>query len=153
MLMAKKSNNFEPIQRRVIVKGVLGSSTKTVGEILHEQGTFFMNKPQYQFDQDPFGMDMPYKEFITEDGTHPRLDGRRVRYEFPNGYGASVIQGDMFYTDKDHPYEVCPLYRGKMDYGAIEPDRQDVYPYQTDEELIILLSKLQALPTPQGEEK
>ena len=109
-------------------------------------------KPQYQFDQDPQGMDMPFKEFVIEDGTHPRLEGRRIRYEFPNGYGASVVSGELFHTSEDKPYEVCPLYKSKMDYKALDPNNDDVYPYQSDEDLIIMLAKLQALP-PKGEEE
>ena len=108
---------------------------------------------QFQFDQDPQGMNMPFKEFVIKDAMRDiGKDSRQVVYEFPNGYGLSVVMGELFYTDDEHPYEVCPLYKGKMDYQALDPSNDDVYPRNTDEDLYIMIVKLQALP-PKGEAK
>lgn len=89
---------------------------------------------------------MPFEEFIVDDGMHPRLDGTRTRYEFPNGYGASVISGNLFHTDDEHPYEIGLLNKGKLDYNALGGDMEDVLNYQTEADLMIVLAKLMALP-------
>lgn len=35
-----------------------------------------------------------FKEYIFIDEEHEIFKGRMVRYRFPNGYGASVIEGE-----------------------------------------------------------
>lgn len=108
--------------------------------------------------------EMPFKEFIVMDKEHEigkndirqelktlafnfgDLESRRVRYEFPNGYGASVIMGELFHTSKDCPYEIGLLHHGKLDYRALGEDTDDVLGYQTDADLMIVLAKLMALP-------
>ena len=109
---------------------------------------------QWKLDKDPQGSGLPFKEYVVQDQAHALLDnvGRRIRYEFNNGYGLSVVMGDLFYTDKGRPYEICPLLHGKLDYKAIDPNNEDIYPYQTDEDLMIMIAKLIALP-PKGESK
>lgn len=52
---------------------------------------------------------MNKQEYVLREGAHPRLEGSQTVYKFPNGYGASVITGELFYTDADHPYEVAVL--------------------------------------------
>ena len=115
-----------------------------------------INKSIYRFNQDPQGIGMPFKELIIEDVIRdmgkPEYSGRHVIYKFSNGYGLSVVMGELFYTDEEHPYEICPLLHGKLCYDALDPENGDVYPRQTDEDLFIMIAKLQALP-PQGEEK
>lgn len=103
---------------------------------------------KYQFDQDPQGMGMPFKNFIVRDNSRDmgEVKGRQVVYEFPNGYGASVVMGELFHTDETHPYEVGPLYKGKLDYTALGGDMNDVLGFQDDADLMIVLSKLMALP-------
>ena len=61
--------------------------------------------------------------------------------------------GGLFHTDKGRPYEVCPLYKGVLMYHALDPSQEDVYGYQSDEDLMIMIAKLIALPIPQGESK
>jgi hypothetical protein len=90
-------------------------------------------------------MSMPFKEFIIDDGRHPRLDGTRTRYAFPNGYGASVISGELYHTDKDRPYEIGLLHNGKLVYDLFG-EGDDVLGFQDDADLMIVLAKLQALP-------
>ena len=113
--------------------------------------------------------DMPFKEFIVmdkldefgaKDGRFKLkyknlarqlgdVDSRRVRYEFPNGYGASVIMGELFHTSKDCPYEIGLLHHGKLDYNALGGGIDDVLSFQTDADLMIVLAKLMALPKEQ----
>jgi hypothetical protein len=77
---------------------------------------------------------LPYDEFITEGGRHPRLDGSNhgghfyAKYEFPNGNEVSVICGAMFYSRTDAPYE-----------ARLNDDEPDGC--LTDEELMIFLAK------------
>lgn len=94
-------------------------------------------------------MSVPFGEYIVDDGVHPRLEGRRTRYEFPNGYGASVISGELFHCDAEHPYEIGLLKNGKLDYRALGGEIDDVLSYQTDEDLMIVLAKLISLPKEQ----
>lgn len=105
-------------------------------------------KMEYKFDQDPFGMGMPFRDFITQDNVRDMgaIKGRQVVYEFPNGYGASVVMGELFHTNETHPYEVGPLYKGKLDYRALGGEVNDVLGFQDDADLMIVLAKLQALP-------
>jgi hypothetical protein len=78
---------------------------------------------------------LPYDEFITEGGIHPRLerDGLHgghfyAKYEFPNGNEVSVICGALFYSRIDAPYEV--RLNNNEPEGCL-----------TDEELMIFLAK------------
>ena len=112
--------------------------------------------------------ELPFKEFIVLDKIHEigehdikselkslalnfgELDSRRVRYEFPNGYGASVIMGELFHTSKEGPYEIGLLHHGKLDYTALGGDTNDVLSFQTDADLMIVLAKLMDLPKEQA---
>lgn len=113
----------------------------------HDDATF----PPLAFDKDPQGMGMPYKEFVVEDNPHHLVGkaGRRVRYDFPNGYGASVVMGEIFHCDAERPYEIGILHNGKLDYRALGGVDEDVLEYQTDADLMLVLAKLMALPKEQ----
>ena len=78
---------------------------------------------------------LPYDEFITVSGRHPRLqqhgDHFYAKYVFPNGKKVSVVCGRLFYSTIDAPYEV------RVDDNESEP----IQGYQTDEDLMILLAK------------
>jgi len=95
-------------------------------------------------------VDMPYKEYIVSDHVDATMKAfnhtaRRVRYEFPNGWGASVVMGDLFYSNNDSGlYEACPTKNDQLCYGAIDLNNDDVYGYLNDEELYILLTKILA---------
>jgi hypothetical protein len=162
---------FNRLKDKQLLTGVIGANAQSRDFHVHEgeemSKRITMNKGQYErikkyahdkqmwkLDEDPQGMGMPFKEFITEDSDHhlTSIKGRRIRYAFPNGYGLSVVMGDLFYTDEDHPYEMCPLLHGRLCYDAVDADNQDVYPHATDEELMIMIAKLQALPKHEGEE-
>ncbi len=78
---------------------------------------------------------LPYDEFITVGGIHPRLDRDGLHgghffagYEFPNGRRVSVICGALFCSRIDAPYEA-------------RVDGEEPHGYLTDEELMILLAK------------
>jgi len=94
-------------------------------------------------------IELPYKEYIILDkqdnldsNSFNFFDLRRVRYKFPNGLGASVIMGDLFYSESDTPFEVCPMKGDELWYDAVDSENTDVYGYITEEELYILLTKL-----------
>ena len=97
-------------------------------------------------------LEMPYKEYILSDASDYlsfslfQHTARRVKYEFPNGYGVSVVMGDLFHTDEYHCYEACPMKDGVLAYKAIDPNNDDVYGYLDDAELYILLTKVFMLP-------
>ena len=42
------------------------------------------------------------------------LDGTRAVVNFDNGFGASVITGERFYTNEEHPYELAVLKMAKF---------------------------------------
>ena len=108
----------------------------------------FKMNTELRFDQDPQGMGMPYKEFVTKDASRDmgEVSGRQVVYTFPNGYGASVVMGELFHTDTEHPYEIGLLKNGKLDYKVLDPDGNDVLGFQDDADLLIILAKLMDLP-------
>ena len=60
---------------------------------------------------------MPFPEYIVKEGVHPAgLGGSRTQYEFPNGWGASVVSGTFFYCDDDNPYELGVFKDGHLHY-------------------------------------
>ena len=96
-------------------------------------------------------VEMPYKEYVISDKVDESLaylsnyTARRVRYKFPNGYGASVVMGNLFYSNEDSGlYEVCPMKDNKLWYELVDSNNKDVYGYLNDEELYILLTKILA---------
>lgn len=125
---------------------------------MHEDDMSFMREvfiPDAELNQKPR---LPFNEYIVDWGLHPMSievrensknasalsemrrkygDSFQCRYNIPRPDGTftelSVISGMMFYCRKDAPYEVM-VYGGKSD--------GDPLPYQTDEDLFILLAKL-----------
>lgn len=95
------------------------------------------------------------KEFLIETKPHSvNLPGHiRHIYKFPNGYGASVIEGHLFYTDETHPYELAVVkfdnYNNDDDEFYITyttPITDDVLGYLDGVELLITLEKIKELP-------
>ena len=135
------------------VHNVLRSST-----LMHEDDMSFMCEvfiPDAELKQKPR---LPFNEYIVNWGLHPMSvevrekaphlsalsymrkkygDSFQCRYNIPRPDGTftelSVISGMMFYCRKDAPYEVM-IYGGKSD--------GDPLPYQTDEDLMLLIAKL-----------
>lgn len=75
--------------------------------------------------------------------------GTKAEATFNNGYGASVITGDYFYTSDKCPYEVAVLYEGSLVYDT--PITDDVLGYLTEEEANQALKDIEALPERDGE--
>ena len=50
--------------------------------------------------------------------TEHLFGGKIGRIYFKNGYGASIISGEKFYTDSEHPYELAVLKNGKICYNT-----------------------------------
>ncbi len=72
------------------------------------------------------------------------MDGRHAVVDFPNGYGASVVTGSIFYSRPETPYEIAVLHNGKLDYST--PITNDVCGYCTEEEANEILRQIEALP-------
>jgi hypothetical protein len=131
-----------------------GQITLTRRYAMQEDDMSFMREvfmPDTQGNEKP---KLPFSQYITEWGLHrmsqevnateggAMADMRRkygnhfqCRYSIPRTGGAvsnvSVICGMMFYSRKDAPYEV--MVDGDNDYHL---------PYQTDEDLMLLIAKL-----------
>lgn len=104
---------------------------------------------------------LPFNKYIVEWGYHPMSQGVMTKgdangalskmrkkygdsfmckYKIPRPDGKvvhlSVISGMMFYSRKDAPYEIlCSL-------DEEEDGTNDPRPYQTDEDLMLLIAKL-----------
>ena len=85
---------------------------------------------------------------ITPTVSAPRdaIGGVRHLYEFPNGYGASVIQGEYTYGGPQGLWEVAILDGGELCYTT--PITEDVIGYCTDEDVAELLLKIAKLSRP-----
>lgn len=124
---------------------------------MHEDDMSFMREV---FMPDAHGNEkprLPFSKYIYEWGLHPMSrdlskpdpsgalskmrrkygDSFACKYRIPRPDGTvvelSVISGMMFYCRKDAPYEVM-VYDDRED--------NDPLPYQTDEDLMILIAKL-----------
>ena len=90
------------------------------------------------------------KEFVIRDREHPAgMGGEQVVYMFPNGYGASVIQGDLFYTDDEHPFELAVVKKDGdsfvLDYKT--PITNDVIGHLDAQGVYDTLVQIKALPS------
>lgn len=66
-------------------------------------------------------------------------------FNFPNGYGASVIRGSFTYGGKDDLWEIAVLDAvGHLDYST--PVTSDVIGYQNESEVESVLKQIEALP-------
>lgn len=90
------------------------------------------------------------KEYVKSDAPHHAgLGGWQTIYHFPNGYGASVISGEYFYTDIEHPYEMAVLKFDQYGNGQITyatPITDDVLGHLTEEDVQDTLKQIMALP-------
>lgn len=79
---------------------------------------------------------------------HPaNLGGTMAKVFFNNGFGASVITGEMFYSSSDRPYEIAVL-KGDSVSSELTYDSgltSDVMGYLTEEEANKALSDIEAL--------
>ena len=84
-----------------------------------------------------------FKEYIFIDEEHDVFKGQMVRYRFPNGYGASVIEGE-----KSYGLEIAVLEFSESEYGDIATEfSDDVIGFIDDEELDQILERISMLGT------
>lgn len=86
---------------------------------------------------------------------HPAggVGGTAARVFFDNGYGASVVTGEYFYSSEDAPYEIGVL-KGDKDSSTLTydtPITDDVIGYRTESETNTILDAIAALPKAEGE--
>lgn len=75
---------------------------------------------------------------------HPSgMGGRQARHDFENGYGVSVIQGRMFYTNDDDEYEIAIMKDGDLTYDTYITE--GVLGYQTVEDINKVLKQVEEL--------
>jgi hypothetical protein len=76
---------------------------------------------------------------------HPAgMGGTRATVHFPNGYGASVVTGSVFYTSSGSPYEMAVLDGDGITYDT--PITDDVLGYLTKTDVESYLGRIAELP-------
>ena len=81
------------------------------------------------------------KQFIVEQNKH--MDGIQKVYQFPNGYGASVIKHKGSYGYSEDLWELAVLHEGELCYDT--EITNDVSGYLTDEDLDVRLVAIKEL--------
>ena len=84
-----------------------------------------------------------FKEYIFIDEEHEIFKGRMVRYRFPNGYGASVIEGEKSYGLELAVVEFKIYISLKRDTASEFTD--DVIGFIDDKELDEILERISRL--------
>ena len=75
---------------------------------------------------------------------HPAGMGQQCIVQFPNGYGASVVQGPYTYGGKDGLYEIAVFGKnGEITYST--PITDDVLGYLSEEEVEKTLTDIKNL--------
>lgn len=83
---------------------------------------------------------MKFKDLVFE--KHPvSILNSRAFYQFPNGYGVSVIDGDYAYCDNG-TYEVAIMKDGEICFDT--PLTDEVLRYQTPEEIEEILKEVES---------
>lgn len=76
---------------------------------------------------------------------HPSgSSGEQAKIRFPNGYGASVIRGGLFFYTDGGTYEIAVLDRDGITYET--PITDDVLGYQSEDEANAVLKAIEELP-------
>lgn len=70
-------------------------------------------------------------------------DARQAIMHFENGYGISVLKGDIFYSNGTDTYEVDILHNGELCYDT--PITNDVIRYVTSEQITDIMKRIQEL--------
>lgn len=74
------------------------------------------------------------------------IPGIQARIKFPNGYGASVIQNEISYGNREGLFEIAVLdHNGDLCYTT--PITSDVIGFLTPERVTNVLARIKALPT------
>jgi len=87
---------------------------------------------------------MPQVEATATESKYRHGGGVQHVYRFPNGYGASVIQGTYTYGGPDGLWEVAVLKGENLCYDT--PITDDVLGYCDDDAVADLLVRIAALP-------
>jgi hypothetical protein len=75
---------------------------------------------------------------------HPAGMGQQCIVQFPNGYGASIVQGPHTYGGKDGLYEIAVFGKeGEISYST--PITDDVLGYLSEEEVEKTLTDIKNL--------
>ena len=75
---------------------------------------------------------------------HPMGMGKQCIVQFPNGYGASIVQGEHTYGGKDGLYEIAVFGKdGHISYST--PITDDVLGYLSEEEVEKTLTDIKNL--------
>ncbi len=93
-----------------------------------------------------FGKYEPEREVIAIDKKHG--NSMHHIYEFPNGYGASVVQNKYSKGNKDGLYQLSVLKNGAFCYST--PITSDTVGYLTADDVAEHLQRIEELP--KGEE-
>lgn len=71
-------------------------------------------------------------------------EGNRARMKFENGYSASVVFGDLFYSNGIDTYELAILNdKGEIDYNT--GLTEDVFGHQTEKQITEIMKQIQEL--------
>ena len=74
------------------------------------------------------------------------LDAEQAILMFPNGYGVSVLFGNVFYSDGVDTYELAVLHGNKLVYPKEVCPDEDVLGYLTKRQVTEAMKKVQDLP-------
>lgn len=83
---------------------------------------------------------------INELNFKPHMIGgnaTEAKHIFINGFGVSVITGDMFYTNEACPYEIAVINKHGLTYDT--PITNDVIGYLTEDEANTVLFEVEEL--------
>jgi hypothetical protein len=92
-------------------------------------------------------------EFLMVPATPPKGEyeqverggfGRQMLATFPNGYGASIIQGPYSYGGPEGKYEIAVMHPSSLCYAS--PVTSDVIGWQSPEQVVAKLHEIAALP-------
>jgi hypothetical protein len=70
----------------------------------------------------------------------------RAYVTFANGYGASIITGEYFYTSHDCPYELAVFHDDSINYTHGIEDNTDVFGYCDEARVLHMLKLISELP-------
>ena len=73
----------------------------------------------------------------------PEYFSKAASLTFCNGYGVSVIAGEMAYSNDERPYELAVLKDGDLCYDTEITD--DVLGYLTEQDVTEVMKKVQLL--------
>lgn len=82
-----------------------------------------------------------FKDLVFE--SHSIGNGKHAVLNFDNGYGVSVVFGNMFFSNGIDNYELAVLHNGKLCYNTDITD--DVIGYIKKSQVTKLMKKIQSL--------